>query len=595
MDWGMAAVFLAAMLAIPFCVGLLLRVSSLQRLRVLLRRVIAAGEAVEAYWLLWIFGILSFMLMRDYLENFSVGLEQIYNPLTRIEYALFWVPIPLAMSLLLFLLSGERLSRTSRLIVLFWPVTLLPPIVDFIASRGKGIATDYIFNDLSREYLGFMNISSIAGPATLGIKLEILVVCALLFIYVLLKSRSLLRAALTPLFGYSLIFFFFVTPKLVSLLTGRKLFVGHFNLYMILTHLALFVAFGMVWLVVYYRQEGSLPWTRSSQPPSSLSQGLPTAGHRRGAGVLRAVASNLRLSRILHYALLTCGGFLLALLFLQEGPTGSQLLHLALLLLGVSCAWLFAVFLNDIFDVETDRISESSRPLVSGSLSARQHSVLSGISFILAMLFSLLAGYAAWSFVLFFVVVYSFIYSAPPYRLRRFLLLPNVLIGLASAAAMLAGFSIIYGEHALRIFPRDVLLMVVLAYTLSSTVKDLKDLKGDKLAGIRTLFTLLGELWGRFVCGLLLFTSYLLVPIFISTPSMWILGATGGALAFAAMQRLGERAQFIIEALFLAALFLMLANLTAGTICQSSLFSTSLLKDVCLAPTDSSLWSRIVV
>ena len=101
---------------------------------------------------------------------------------------------------------------------------------------------------------------------------------------------------------------------------------------------------------------------------------------------------------------------------------------------------------NDVFDLEVDKISNPNRSIPSGKLSVREvlfAAVLSVIgSWALVLVLRVLIG----TLIIAACTVIAFAYSVPPLRLRRFPLAPYLTIGTSAPLAFLSGASVSAGR-----------------------------------------------------------------------------------------------------------------------------------------------------
>lgn len=131
---------------------------------------------------------------------------------------------------------------------------------------------------------------------------------------------------------------------------------------------------------------------------------------------------------------------------------------------------------NDIYDIEIDKINRSSRPLPSGLITIKSAYIFYIILVFVSFLFSLLVGIPV-----FVVVVCSqiilFIYSK---FLKGIPLLGNITI------AFLTGLVFIYGGLAVENYRTTIIpaLFAFLINLVREIVKDMQDIKGDKTAGV---------------------------------------------------------------------------------------------------------------
>ena len=60
----------------------------------------------------------------------------------------------------------------------------------------------------------------------------------------------------------------------------------------------------------------------------------------------------------------------------------------------------------------------------------------------------------------------------------------------------------------------------------------MKDVRGDKAAGVKTVLVLFGDVWGPRVVGLLAFLSFLLVPVFAGIPVLFASAIPAGFVSY---------------------------------------------------------------
>ena len=174
---------------------------------------------------------------------------------------------------------------------------------------------------------------------------------------------------------------------------------------------------------------------------------------------------------------------------------------------------MFAVCTNDIVDEEIDSISDPARPLVANSLNKEDMKQASYIFLVATIISGFLAGYTALFFVLAFTALY-YVYSVPPTRYKIIPFFSSFIIGLCCLTAVLAGFFLLSPLKYVAIFPFKLTLAVVVIFSLLANVRDMKDIAGDKAAGIKTVPIVFGDIWGPKVVGIFTSISFLLVPIF---------------------------------------------------------------------------------
>lgn len=174
--------------------------------------------------------------------------------------------------------------------------------------------------------------------------------------------------------------------------------------------------------------------------------------------------------------LITFWVIVVAVLITQKNPTDIIVMIMASLAAALTAAG--GNIINDIFDVETDKISHPDRPLVKSKLSKREawfeYIFLSPISLIIALQLSL---------IVFFIVLLSsiilFIYSA---YLKKKSIIGNITI------AALTGLAFIYGGVVTSNL-QGAIIPAVFAFLINlirEIVKDIQDVDGDAKSNFKT-------------------------------------------------------------------------------------------------------------
>jgi 4-hydroxybenzoate polyprenyltransferase len=145
--------------------------------------------------------------------------------------------------------------------------------------------------------------------------------------------------------------------------------------------------------------------------------------------------------------------------------------------------------LNQIYDLEVDRINKPRRPLPSGRLSLDEAWTFTSLTYILALVL-------AWSVAprdrheCFWIVVAAtaatIIYSCPPLRTKRRGIWANVTIAIPRGVLLkVAGWSSV--KTIFGIEPWFIGMIFGLFLLGASTTKDFADMRGDARGGCRTL------------------------------------------------------------------------------------------------------------
>ncbi len=153
---------------------------------------------------------------------------------------------------------------------------------------------------------------------------------------------------------------------------------------------------------------------------------------------------------------------------------------------------------NDIFDIETDKISHPKRVLVIGSITKNQALYLYCVLIVIAMVMTLYLS-AILLTIVFVTITLLFIYSA---YLKRLPLIGNFVI------ALLTGMVFIYGGFAAN-NPIGAIVPAVIAFLINlirEIVKDIQDIEGDLKLNYSTLPIKVGVAKSKKVISLITFT-----------------------------------------------------------------------------------------
>jgi geranylgeranylglycerol-phosphate geranylgeranyltransferase len=178
-----------------------------------------------------------------------------------------------------------------------------------------------------------------------------------------------------------------------------------------------------------------------------------------------------------------------------------------------------AMTINDYYDRAIDAINEPSRPIPSGTVSARQALafvfVISAVGFVFAYLTSVLCLVVA---IISWIVVVTYITAG-----KRSGLPGNFLVSACVAIPFIYGSITVLSQ-----VPLSVLLFTLMAF-LSNTgreiTKGIVDVKGDKAEGIKTLAVRYGEKSAAVVASLFYVSAVALTPLpwILSLVSFWFI------------------------------------------------------------------------
>ncbi len=141
--------------------------------------------------------------------------------------------------------------------------------------------------------------------------------------------------------------------------------------------------------------------------------------------------------------------------------------------------------LNQIFDIEVDRINKPSRHLPSGRITGREAAILTTVLYICSWLFAFFVNPVFFILVL-IASLCTILYSAPPFRLKRHWLSSSLTIAIPRGVLLkVAGWSVVKSiVNAEAWFMGTIFGLFLLGAT---STKDFSDMEGDYEDGCRTL------------------------------------------------------------------------------------------------------------
>lgn len=197
--------------------------------------------------------------------------------------------------------------------------------------------------------------------------------------------------------------------------------------------------------------------------------------------------------------------------------------------------------LNQIYDLEIDRINKPKRPLPSGRLSIRQAWTYTAITYAAALLLAWLvvpasgagatiAGAHECFWLVAVAVVCTFIYSVPPLRTKRLGIWANITIAIPRGTLLkVAGWSSV--KTIAGVEPWYIGAIFGLFLLGATTTKDFADMEGDRLGGCRTLPIQYGVRRAAWMISPSFVIPFMMIPLGawlgILTGNFWLLQLLG--------------------------------------------------------------------
>jgi len=158
---------------------------------------------------------------------------------------------------------------------------------------------------------------------------------------------------------------------------------------------------------------------------------------------------------------------------------------------------IYIVGLNQLYDVEIDRVNKPQLPLASGDFSLKQGQWIVGIAGAFAIVLAIFL--SPWLLATVGIsLAIGTAYSVPPLRLKRFSLLAAICILTVRGVVVNMGLFGYFSQGLIQqaIFPPSVLFLTlfILIFTVAIAIfKDVPDMEGDQKFQIQTFTLILGK------------------------------------------------------------------------------------------------------
>ncbi|MFN5982345.1 MAG: hypothetical protein ACK479_02690 [Fluviicola sp.] len=168
---------------------------------------------IHRYLFLFI-AILSVRLCLEFFSN-----QRLFKAEDVLHISLWFIFIVEAFMLQLHLFSKEKVDKIIRLVVCCFSIALTAPIIDLIVSQGKMSKMNYLAinsgSDLLWSYITIGG-ASLSRGATLGIRIEIVLLIFASFNYIFAKTNSIWRSLIGTFSIYTVLFLSGAIPFFMS-------------------------------------------------------------------------------------------------------------------------------------------------------------------------------------------------------------------------------------------------------------------------------------------------------------------------------------------------------------------------------------------
>jgi 4-hydroxybenzoate polyprenyltransferase len=193
--------------------------------------------------------------------------------------------------------------------------------------------------------------------------------------------------------------------------------------------------------------------------------------------------------------------------------------------------------LNQIYDLDIDRVNKPTRPLPSGRLTIAQAWWFTNVMYLAALLLAWLVapgGRHECFWLVAVAVVCTYLYSVPPFRTKRLGIWANVTIAIPRGVLLkVAGWSAVKTVFGTE--PWYIGAIFGLFLLGATTTKDFADMDGDRRGGCRTLPIQYGVRRAAWMISPSFVIPFLMIPLGawmgVLTGNFWLLQILGAVMS----------------------------------------------------------------
>lgn len=483
-------------------------------------------ESIKITPLSWLGGISAIIFGRFFLEAFSSptnGPLFVSDFSTMMHYYIFFVAVALIFVIFVQVFLEKFKKTTFQFVAVFFVSIFIAPLIDFVVSMGAGFKLAYVFETpigILKSFFTYFG-NTFSQGITIGIKIEVFLILLSIGLISYLSEKNIIKSLLSVLALYFIIFFVLSFPSFVSLVGQMGNYKYSPNLYIQKSIIESSTILNNVPHYLEYSSDITVLDIAFNFMMAKMFFVIAVLSalflfYKNQKEKFLAVMKNSRGERVAHYIFMILLGVIIAFsIFPKIYLSWFDIFSILILFLTFYFSWMFAVFVNDEEDVLIDEVTNQERPLVQKTLTSFDSKQVSRIFLILSLIGGYLSGFGPFFFLLCFTALY-YMYSANPTRFKIVPFFSSFLIGLCCLSAVLAGFYLVSPIKEIGVFPTKIAVGVVLIFFLSSNIRDMKDIEGDKKAGIQTVPVLFGDVWGPRVVAILSSLAFLLVPFFVN-------------------------------------------------------------------------------
>jgi len=412
-----------------------------------------------------------------------------------IHFTLWFISVALIFIIISNYTMKGNIIKSSRVIFSLFIVVLVAPLINFF-TKYKGLIGYLNPSDnynILYSFLTFFGEFKTIG-ITPGLRIELFLIFLGTFFYIYIKTKKIVDSFFSTFLLYTITFIFSIKPIIESLFLKiintplytniqhpNTLSILHSHFFIVLTFI-----FALLSIIIIANKK-----------------------------VYTSILKDIRPYRTAHYSLMFFLGVSLAYKVGTLTLNQTSIFSLIILPISIILAWIYSVMTNNIEDLEIDKITNKTRPLVKNNVNLETYKKHSFYILLIALLFAALVNFVAFLIIGTFMGTY-FLYSMKPLRLKRVTFLSKIVISFNSLILIMLGFYI-FNNNSLVGFPSEISIFCLIFLTAIANFIDIKDYLGDKANKIKTLPVLFGLKNSKRIIGFFFLISYLVLFFYFQT------------------------------------------------------------------------------
>jgi len=503
------------------------------------RKLIEEWEKKEITPVTFLVVFLAVITVRLFVEQFIARAVPLNFSEVVMEYVhniYFFSILIIALWVFLSLMLKVKPQKLAGIFIWASLLVILPPIIDIIRTKGEVYWSFYLLSSVADLKTQFMTVFGHlpSGIMYFGTRITFILAIILLSALVYIKTRDWLKTVFSAIGTYVILFALGAFPSLFAYfyfpIFEKKPISGIYSFQIA----QLFGFPGRIWGLNSVDLTHSFAYKLEIVFFPVLLGILTILFFLISREKFWAVIKNFRYPQLIYHSGLFFVGVGLGYLNYPESFSLNifSFFTVIVLLLSIFLAWKASVVINDIEDVEIDKITNSSRPLPQKIFNEKEYFHFGMICLFLSLLGGLTISPVFFVLLLIYQIL-AFFYSAKPYRLKKFPLIATATSSLASIFILFMGFALMSSGQTFQNMPWRITLLLFITYTISIPIKDFKDVEGDKKEKIWTVPVIFGDKKGRLIVATGVFISFILSVFFLAELKLFFWALLFGIISFA--------------------------------------------------------------